>query len=96
MNVQDAIQQLGSVLAKEGQIRYCLPCHKAVLFVRLLGARKPIRFTTGDGVTFRFDTLTLTVEDLRTHAIRHAYPWNRIVSVVAGEPESDNRDLFQG
>jgi hypothetical protein len=96
MNVQDAIQELRGVLAREGQVRYSLPCHKAVLLVRLLGTRKPIRFKTGDCVAFRFDTLALTVEDLRTRAIRKAYHWTRIESVVAGEPESDNRDLFQG
>jgi len=94
--IQDTIRELRGVLAREGQDRYCLPCHKAVLLVRLLDNRKPIRFKTGDRVAFRFDTLTLTVEDLRTRAIRNTYPWNRIESVVAGEPESDNRDLFQG
>ena len=96
MNVQDAIQELRGVLAREGQDRYCLPCHKAVLFVRLLGGRKPIRFSNDDGVAFRFDALSLTIEDRRTRATRNTYQWSRIESIVAGEPESDNRDLFQG
>ena len=96
MNVQDAIHRLRGVLAKEGQDRYCLPSHKAILIVRLLGARKPIRFTIGDRVAFRIDPLSLTVEDLRTSAILNTFPWNRIESAVAGEPESDNHDLFQG
>ena len=94
--MEDAIQGLRGVLAREGQDRYCLPCHKAVLCVRLLGGRKPIRFTNGDGVAFRFDALSLTVEDRRTRATRNTYHWNRIESVAVGEPESDNRDLFQG
>ena len=94
--MQDAIQQLTGVLAMEGQDRFCLPCDKAVLFVRLSGARKPLRFTSGDGVAFRIDPLSLTVEDLRTNAIRKTFPWDRIESAVAGEPESDNHDLFQG
>ncbi len=96
MNLQHVIQELRGILAKEGQDRYCLPCYKAVLLVRLFGTRKPIQFTSGDRVAFRFDARSLTVEDFRTRSIRNAYPWNRIESVVAGEPESDNRDLFQG
>jgi len=90
------MQQLTGALRKEGHDRYCLLGDKAVLFVRLLGTRKLIRFTTGDKVAFRIDTANLTVEDLTTHAIRRKFPWDRIESAIAGEPESVNSDLFQG
>jgi hypothetical protein len=96
MNVQDAIRELSGVLTNQGPDRYCLPCPKAVLSLRLCGSRKPIRYTSADQVAFRIDPLSLTVEDLKTRAIRNRFPWNRIVSAVAGEPESDNHDLFQG
>lgn len=96
MNVQDAIRELSGVLTKEGPDRYFLPCPKAVLLLRLVGSRKLIRYTSQDHVAFRLDPLSLTVEDLKTRAIRNRFPWNRIASALAGEPESDNHDLFQG
>lgn len=97
MNAQDAINRLSGALIKEGQPdRYRFACGKTVLLVRLLGTRTPIRFAARDRVAFRIDAANFTVEDLRTHAIRNAFPWNRIESVAAGEPESENSDLFQG
>ncbi len=96
MDSRDAINQLSGTLIKEGQDRYRLARGKAVLFVRLLGTRTPIRFAACDRVVFRIDAANLTVEDLKTHATRNAFPWNRIETVAAGEPESENSDLFQG
>jgi len=96
MNVQDAMGRLSGILMKEGQDRYQFACRKANLFVTLLGARTPVRFAPRDRVAFRIDTASLTVEDIRTRAVRRKFPWNRIESVAAGEPESDNSDLFQG
>jgi hypothetical protein len=96
MNAQDAIRELSGVLTKQGPDRYCLPCPKAVLLLRLWGSRKAIQYTFKDQVAFRIDRLSLTVEDLKTRAIRNSFPWDQIASAVAGEPESDNHDLFQG
>lgn len=96
MDSQDAISRLSGALIKEGQDRYRLARGKTILFVRLLGARTTIRFAAGDSVVFRIDAENLTVEDLSTHAMRSAFPWHRIESVAAGEPESENSDLFQG
>ena len=96
MNVQDAMRQLTGTLIKEGQDRYCFACGKAVLLVRLVGARTLVRFVARDRVAFRIDAVNLTIEDLRTRATRRKFVWNQIESVVAGEPESDNSDLFQG
>ncbi len=69
---------------------------KAMLFVRLLGARSLVQFAAHDGVAFRIDDANLTVEDLKTRAVRKILPWSRIESVAMGEPESDNSYLFQG
>jgi len=96
MDAQDAINQLSGVLIKEGHDRYRFAHSKTVLFVRLLGTRTPIRFAACDRVVFRIDAANLTVEDLKTHTLRNAFPWNRIESLAAGEPESENSDLFQG
>ena len=96
MNAQDAIRSLSGTLVKVGPDRYRLACGKAALFVRLLGARTPIRFAARERLFFRIDAENLTVEDRGTHAILNAFPWYQIESVAAGEPESDNSDLFQG
>ena len=96
MNPQDAMRRLSGTLIKVGPDRYRLACGKAALFVRLLGVRAPVRFAARDRLCFRIDVENLTVEDRRTHAILTVFPWNRIESVAAGEPESDNSDLFQG
>lgn len=96
MDSQDAIHQLSGALIKEGHDRYRFAHGKTVLLVKLLGTRTPIRFATCDRVVFRIDAANLTVEDLKTHTMRNAFPWNRIESVAAGEPESENSDLFQG
>lgn len=96
MNVEKAMGQLSGRLMKKGQDQYCFPCNKAVLFVRLVGARRLVRFAAHDGVAFRMDAANLTVEDLRTRTVRKTFPWDRIESVAIGEPESDNSYLFQG
>lgn len=96
MNVQDAMGQLSGKLMKKGQDRFCFPCGKAVLFIRLAGARSLVRFAAHEDVAFRIDAANLIVEDLRTHAVRRMLPWDRIESVAMGEPESDNSCLFQG
>jgi hypothetical protein len=96
MDSQDAISRLSGALIKEGQDRYRLARGKTVLLLRLLGARTSIRFAARDHVVFRMDAAKLTVEDLRTHAMRKTFSWDRIESVAAGEPESENSDLFQG
>jgi len=88
--------QLSGTLMKKGQDLFCLPCTKAVLFVKLVGARTVLRFASHDGVAFRIDAVQLTVEDLRTRAVLRTFPWDRIESVAMGEPESDNSYLFQG
>jgi hypothetical protein len=96
MDAKDAIEKLISTLTKEGQDRYCLSCHKAILFLRLAGSRKSLRFAARDQVGFRIDASHLIIEDLQTRAVRGKYSWLEIESVAAGEPESENRDLFQG
>jgi len=96
MNIQMAMGHLTGTLMGDGQDRYHFACDKVVLFVRLVGARAPIRFASRDHVAFRINAENLTVEDLRTCVIRRTFPWNRIESMAAGEPESDNSDLFQG
>jgi len=90
------MRRSSGALMKVGSDRYRLACGKAALFVRLLGARKPVRFEARDHLVFRIDAENLTVEDRRTSSILNAFPWYRIESVAAGEPESDNSDLFQG
>jgi hypothetical protein len=96
MSVQDAMGQLSGTLMKSGQDLFCFPCRKAVLFVKLMGARTLVRFAAHDDVAFRIDAANLTVEDLRTRAVLRTFPWDRIESVAMGEPESDNSYLFQG
>ena len=96
MNAQDAMKRLRGTLIDEGQDRYRLASGKTLLFVRLRGARTPVQFAARDHVAFRIDDVNLTVEDLRTHGVRKTFPWNLVESVVVGELESDNSDLFQG
>jgi hypothetical protein len=96
MNIEQARGHLTGTLIGDEQNRYHFACKKIVLFVRLVGARAPIRFAARDKVAFRIDAENFTVEDLKTRIARKTFPWNRIESLVAGEPESDNYDLFQG
>jgi hypothetical protein len=96
MNIQKAMGQLTGTLIRDGQDRYHFACDKVILFVRLVGARAPIRFAARDQVVFRIDAENFTVEDLRTCVAHRTLPWNRIECVAAGEPESENNDLFQG
>ena len=96
MTMQDAMGHMGGTLIREGQDRYCFACGKTLLVVRLVGGQTPVRFVARDRVAFRIDAMNLTVEDLRTHAVRRKFSWDRIESVAMGEPESDNSDLFQG
>jgi hypothetical protein len=55
-----------------------------------------LRFQAQDRVGFRFEPGFLIVEDVRTLAVRRKVSWEQIESVTAGEPESDNAELFQG
>jgi len=96
MTVLDAMERLRVALRTDSQGRYQFACKKLVLFVRLLGVRAPVRFVPQDRIAFRLDDARLTVEDIDTCAVRRRFYWDRIESVVAGEPESDNSDLFQG
>ena len=96
MTMQEAMGHMSGALIREGRDRYCFACGKTLLVVRLLGGQRPVRFVAGDRVAFRIDAENLTVEDLRTHAVRKKFSWDRIESVAMGEPESDNSDLFQG
>jgi hypothetical protein len=96
ISVQDAMGQLSGTLLKRGQDLYCFPCRKAVLFVKLVGARTLVRFAAHDELAFRIDTANLTVENLRTRTVLRTFAWDRIESVAMGEPESDNSYLFQG
>lgn len=96
MKMQDAMGRLSGMLINEEQDRYRFVCGKAALYVRLLGTRTSVVFAARDRVAFRIDAANLTVEDLRSHAVRRTFPWDRIECVAAGEPESDNNDLFQG
>lgn len=89
MNAQEAMIRLSGTLIKVRPDRYRLACGKAALFVRLLGTRTPVRFAARDRLLFRIDAENLTVEDRRTRAILIAFPWYRIESVAAGEPESE-------
>jgi hypothetical protein len=75
---------------------YRLSCNKGILLVRLRGTRKLLRFQAQDRVGFRFEPGFLIVEDVRTLAVRRKVSWEQIESVTAGEPESDNAELFQG
>jgi hypothetical protein len=96
MTMQEAMGRMGGTLIREGRDRYCFACGKTLLVLRLVGGQTPVRFVAGDRVAFRIDAANLTVEDLRTRAVRKKFSWDRIESVVMGEPESDNSDLFQG
>ena len=96
MTMQEAKGRMGGTLIREGRDRYCFACGKTLLVLRLVGRQTPVRFVAGDRVAFRIDAVNLTVEDLRTHAVRKKFSWDGIESVAMGEPESDNSDLFQG
>ena len=96
MNMQEVMRRVGGTMIKEGQDRYCFASGKIVLVVRLVGGQTPVRFVPRDRVAFRIDAVNLTVEDLKTHAVRGKFSLDRIESVATGEPESDNSDLFQG
>ena len=96
MTMQEAMGHMGGTLVREGQDRYCFACGKTLLVVRLVGGQTAVRFVARDRVAFRIDAVNLTVEDLRTHAVRRKFSWDRIESMAMGEPESDNSDLFQG
>jgi hypothetical protein len=94
MDVQAAINRLRGGLCEELENRFRFSCRKAVLFIRLQNRRTSDRFAVPDNVPFRLDDQNLIVEDFRTRAL--GFPLDRIESVVAGEPESDDTDLFQG
>ena len=96
MTPQEAIDRLEPALMKDRGGRYCFCCRKASVVVRLLGAAGPLRFAPRDDVGFRTDDRMLTVEELRTGAVRMQFAWKQIESLAAGEPEMDNGVLFQG
>ena len=96
MDPNEALTRLEGMLKSGDQGSYRLACRKGILLVRLRGGRKVLRFQERDRVGFRIDPLFLVVEDLNTHAVRRKLPWGEIENVTAGEPESDNAELFQG
>ena len=96
MTAQDAIQLLEPVLTKDKAGRYCFACRKASLLVRLRGIRAPSQFAARDKIGFRTDERGLTVEELKTGAVRKQFAWKQIESLAAGEPETDSGTLFQG
>ena len=96
MTAQEAIDRLEPALTKDQGGRYCFSCRKASLVMRLEGGASPVRFAPRDQVGFRTDDRMLTVEELKTGAVRMRVDWKQIESLAAGEPEMDNGVLFQG
>jgi hypothetical protein len=96
MTAQDAIQLLEPALTKDKAGRYCFACRKAYLSGRLRGVRAPSQFAAQDKIGFRTDEMGLTVEELKTCAVRKRFAWKQIESIAAGEPETDSGTLFQG
>jgi hypothetical protein len=90
------MERLEGGMRRDDANRYVFACRKALLLIRLVGARVPLRFDAGDQVAFRIDALALTVEELLTGRARCHFAWELVESIAAGEPETDNRDLFQG
>ena len=74
MKIQEAMGRLTGTLMEDGQHRYRFACSKVVLFVRLVGARAPIRFAAREQVAFRIDAENLTVEDLMTRVVAEHFP----------------------
>ena len=96
MTAQEGITRLENSMKKDHADRYLFACRKALLLIRLVGGRVPFRFDAGDQVGFRIGELHLTVEELATGRARCHFAWERVESLAVGEPETDNRDLFQG
>lgn len=96
MTAQEAIDRLEPALTKDQGGRYCFCCRKASVVMRLEGGARAVRFAPRDQVGFRTDDRMLTVEELKTGAVRMQVAWKQIESLAAGEPEIDNGVLFQG
>jgi hypothetical protein len=96
MTAQEGMERLEGSMRRDDANRYLFACRKALLLIRIVGARVPLRFDAGDHVAFRIGALDLTVEELETGRARCHFAWERVESLAVGEPETDNRDLFQG
>ena len=96
MTVQAGTKKLEHALRKEEAGRYLFACRKALLVVRLLGERRPVRFSAADRVAFRVGPLEFTVEELKTCKVRFHCALERVENLTAGEPETDSGNLFQG
>jgi hypothetical protein len=96
MTAQEGVERLKHVLTKDDADRYRFCCRKAFLMVRLLGLASPLRFSARDEVGFRIDERDLSVEEIKTGAIRKQFPWEQVECLAVGEPETDNGTLFQG
>ncbi len=96
LTAAEASDRLSWALIKDEDGRYRFACRKALVTIKIYGARDRVRFCARDKVTFRIDPATLTVEQIDTGVIRSQYAWDQIECLAAGEPETDCRDLFQG
>jgi hypothetical protein len=96
MQLAEVIKRLEPALMKDSQGRYCLICKKASVIFKLRGHPCRLRFVAHDKIAFRTDDQGLTVEQFETGVVQRRVLWDDIECLMAGEPESDNRSLFQG
>jgi hypothetical protein len=96
MTLQEGIGRLESALMRNGRDQYRFACPKALLRLRLLGAKDPVQFSMRDKVGFQIDDRGLCVVELKTGTVRSQFHWGQVESLAAGEPETDSGSLFQG
>src|SRR5277367_134375 len=53
LTAQEAMERLEGSMRKDVANRYLFACRKALLLIRIVGARVPLRFDAGDQVAFR-------------------------------------------
>jgi hypothetical protein len=96
MRVEEAERHLAGALARDPNGRFAFACKNALVTLRLRGSPEPLRFVLHDNVGFRTGRHGLTIEHLKTGAVRKRFAWDDLESVAAGEPEMADGSLFQG
>jgi hypothetical protein len=79
-----------------GKNEFHLICRKAILIIKVAGEAGSKVFRAAENIALCVDDNGFAVKDLRSGRLRAQALWSQVDSLVAGEPEADNGELFQG
>jgi hypothetical protein len=96
MKREQALPHLEIALAvcPNGKWSFCN--EKALIRIKMVGRERPFVFRKRDKVAFRIENQGLIVENLKHPRSSRSLAWEKIEGILAGEPEAENKRLFQG